>query len=177
MKTPSGDQPVTLKEVDLDAPCDYTHSYHGFLKAYDGGKMDGFNLEGGSGHCVNKTTGMYQYVNAEQIAPYWDMAMQYVLADEMFQTQGSGSFTAHQDLICGSTIVNPAETKSLVDIPTVSPWGCDSPRGRARRTYDFLVRGCSSTGERRTIPCMKMRDDARSARRAKRLVEVLLAAG
>ena len=35
--------------------------------------------------------------------PYWDLAKQYVLADHMFQTQGSGSFTAHQDLIRGGT--------------------------------------------------------------------------
>ncbi|MGA2760491.1 MAG: alkaline phosphatase family protein, partial [Candidatus Cybelea sp.] len=168
MKTPSGDQPVTLKEVDLDAPCDYTHSYHGFLKAYDGGKMDGFNLEGGSGHCVNKTTGMYQYVNAEQIAPYWDMAMQYVLADDMFQTQGSGSFTAHQDLIAGSTILDQAETKSLVDIPTHLPWGCDSPAGTRTSVLRFLGSGLfkykAHTGP---FPCLNyetMRDllDAQS---------------
>ena len=45
----------------------------------------------------------YQYVNPAQIQPYWTMAQQYVLADHMFQTQGSGSFTAHQDLIAGAT--------------------------------------------------------------------------
>ena len=44
-------------------------------------------------------TYVYQYVDPAQIRPYWDMAKQYVLADHFFQTQGSGSFTAHQDLI------------------------------------------------------------------------------
>ena len=34
------------------------------------------------------------------------MAKQYVFAEHMFQTQGSGSFTAHQDLIAGATIIN-----------------------------------------------------------------------
>jgi phospholipase C len=46
----------------------------------------------------------------------------------MFQTQGSGSFTAHQDLIRGGTEIN--STESLVDDPS-SPtaWGCTSPPG------------------------------------------------
>ena len=48
----------------------------------------------------------YQYVNPSQIAPYWDIAKQYVLADHTFQTQGSGSFTAHQDLIAGGTQIS-----------------------------------------------------------------------
>ena len=48
----------------------------------------------------------YQYVNPADIAPYWDMAEQYVLADAMFQTQGSGSFTAHQDLIRGGSALD-----------------------------------------------------------------------
>jgi phospholipase C len=91
--------------------------------------MDGFNLEGASGTCQNKATDPYQYVNPQQIAPYWDMAMQYVLADQMFQTQRSGSFTAHQDLIAGSTILNKAKTQSLIDLPTHEPWGCDAPPG------------------------------------------------
>jgi phospholipase C len=143
MKTSSGDQYVPLQEANLNSTCDYTHSYHSFLKAYDGGKMDGFNLEGGSGHgnCKNKTTGMYQYVNPQQIAPYWDMAMQYVLADNMFQTQGSGSFTAHQDLIAGSTIIDPAKTKSLVDIPTHIPWGCDAPPGTLTSVLRYIGSG------------------------------------
>ena len=56
------------------------------------------------------------------------MAKQYGLADHMFQTQGSGSFVGHQDLIAGSTSLNADE--SITDEPN-SPngiWGCDSPR-------------------------------------------------
>ena len=42
----------------------------------------------------------------------------------MFQTQGSGSFTAHQDLIRGNTAINDHE--SLIDFPSRGPWGCDA---------------------------------------------------
>ncbi len=66
----------------------------------------------------------YQYVNPSQIQPYWDIAKQYVLADHTFQTQGSGSFTAHQDLIAGGTDIS--STEALIDNPSFFPWGCDA---------------------------------------------------
>jgi phospholipase C len=56
-----------------------------------------------------------------------------VLADHTFQTQGSGSFTAHQDLIAGGTVVNYAyggySNDSIIDNPSFWPWGCDAPPG------------------------------------------------
>ncbi|HEY3675905.1 MAG TPA: alkaline phosphatase family protein, partial [Candidatus Tumulicola sp.] len=60
------------------------------------------------------------------------LAQQYVLADHLFSTQGSGSFTAHQDLIRGGTEISPTET--LIDFPwnKISPsydWGCDDNPG------------------------------------------------
>jgi phospholipase C len=126
-KCPSGDQYVPLKKVDLVEPCDFAHGRTNFLSDYDDGKMDGFSLEGGGNNCTGKAgTKPYQYVNPKQIAPYWTIAEQYVLADRMFQTQGSGSFTAHQDLIAGGTILNRRKTKSVVDFPTSPPWGCDN---------------------------------------------------
>jgi phospholipase C len=129
-KLPSGDQYVPLQEVGLDSPCDWGHSRNGYLEDWDNGKMDGFNLEGASSKCPGKAgTKVYQYVNPSQIEPYWQLAQQYVLADQMFQTQGSGSFTAHQDLIAGGTILNESQTQSLVDFPSAQPWGCDAHAG------------------------------------------------
>ncbi len=126
---PSGDQWVPLKKVALSEPCDWGHSWKNVGIDYDGGKMDGFSLESKGAACGSGRSGIltYQYVNPKQIAPYWTIATQYVLADHMFQTQGSGSFTAHQDLIAGATIINKAKTESLVDFPTHTPWGCDAP--------------------------------------------------
>jgi phospholipase C len=90
-------------------------------------EMNGFDLQhfgpdasGGSPTC----TYLYQYVNPKDIAPYWDMAEQYVLADNTFQSQGSSSFTAHQDLIAAGTSVTKNE--SAIDNVTGFPWGCDS---------------------------------------------------
>ncbi len=130
MKTPSGgEEYVPLEAVNLAEICDFGHRRDGFLKEYDNGMMDGFGLEAGGGRCKGPAgTKVYQYVNPSQIAPYWDIANQYVLADHMFQTQGSGSFTAHQDLIAGGTTINAQQTKSLVDYPSDTPWGCDAPK-------------------------------------------------
>ena len=126
---PSGDdQTIPLTQVALAQRCDFSHTYKIFLKDYDGGKMDGFSLAGGTGHCRNKATAPYQYVNPNDIKAYWNLAKQYVLADHLFQTQGSGSFTAHQDLIAGGTSLNAPKTRSLVDLPTHAPWGCDAPK-------------------------------------------------
>ena len=134
-KTSDG-RTVTLKQVHLQELCDFGHSRQGFLRDYDDGKMDGFDLEGGGHRCPGKAgTRPYQYVDPAQVKPYWDLAAQYVLADHTFQTQGSGSFTAHQDLIAGGTSIDPWH--DLVDFPSHSPWGCDAPAG----TVTSLLKG------------------------------------
>ncbi|MBV8498202.1 MAG: hypothetical protein JO003_03000 [Candidatus Eremiobacteraeota bacterium] len=115
---------------------DLNHIYSGFEAELDGGKMDGFDLmlfgADGSGPQA-ECTYAYQYVDPADIKPYWDIAKQYVLADEMFDTQGSSSFTGHQDLIAGGTAVNYKVAQygdnSLIDNPYNMPWGCDAPPG------------------------------------------------
>jgi phospholipase C len=143
-KTSTGytDEWVTLQPHKLVLSTDLQHCHTTFETDYDGGKMDGFDLEG-RGVCgaSEKPAGTlpYQYVEESDIEPYWHMAKHWVLADEMFQTQGSGSFTAHQDLIRGGTCFTPApscnlaspskETLSFVDNPGTFPWGCDAMGG------------------------------------------------
>jgi phospholipase C len=100
--------------------------HKGFVADYDDKKLDGFDLEGlgATGTGGPACTYPYQYVNPSDIAPYWTMAKQYVLADHTFQDQGSGSFTAHQELIAGGTNLNRQE--ALIDTPSYFPWGCDA---------------------------------------------------
>ena len=116
---PSGDKTVPLKAVNLSEQCDFSHGYHGFLKNLDGGNMDGFGLFGGL--CHGKVKAAYQYVKPQQILPYVTIANEWVLGDHMFQTQGSGSYTAHQDLIAAGTMLNEAQTLSIVDNPNSTP--------------------------------------------------------
>lgn len=128
------DRWVALQPEPLVNGNDLEHCRAGYLTDYDGGKMDGFNLAVDDACGSGKQAGRlpYYYVQESDIQPYWDIAKQWVLADEMFQTQGSGSFTAHQDLIRGGSCIKEcatpsADTVTLVDNPTYWPWGCDAP--------------------------------------------------
>ena len=123
----SNGKTVKLKAHSLIMSTDIQHCHKAFETAYDGGKMDGFNLVN-KGVCPTGSgpigTLAYQFVKLSEIQPYWDIAQQYVLSDAMFQTQGSGSFTAHQDLIRGDTVID--SDHSIIDNPTGMPWGCDA---------------------------------------------------
>jgi phospholipase C len=134
-------------------PQDLDHTYTSYATARNGGVMNGFDkIAFGNG--VPECTYPYQYTDPRQIAPYWDMAKRYVLAEHMFTTQGSGSFTAHQDLIAGGTVVSPNE--ALVDLPSCSGphciWGCDAPKGThtALITRDDLFQPAKGP-----FPCLK----------------------
>ncbi len=121
---------IALTKSDLVTSHDLNHSYQGYRTARDGGAMDDFDMVP-SPTSSRSAQYPYQYTDPAQIAPYWDMAKRYVLAEHMFTTQGSSSFTAHQDLIAGGTVIEPGE--ALVNLPSCAGskcvWGCDAPKG------------------------------------------------
>jgi len=139
---------IQLKMQTL-AGLDVNHARKDYVTDYDNGGMDGFNLAGIDG---NTPSGKYpyQYVNPAQIQPYWTLAQQYALADEMFQTQGSGSFTAHQDLIAGATAIDA--TDNLVDYPSNSVnWGCAA---KPSTTTSLLTTGGQYLKNQGPFPCL-----------------------
>ncbi len=115
---------IPLRNANLESPVSPNNGYPYWIKDWNRGSMNGFDRVP-----IGKVPGtyVYQYVDPAQIRPYWELAKQYVLSDHTFQTQGSGSFTAHQDLIRGGTEIGGSE--SLIDFPSAQPWGCDSPAG------------------------------------------------
>jgi phospholipase C len=120
---------ITLSEKPLKDKDELEHSYAGFLTAYNGGKMNGFNQLRRNAYDPPEGKEPYRYVRPADIAPYWTLASTYALANAMFETQGSESFPAHQDLIRGGTAID--STASLIDdLPDANEsWGCDSPYG------------------------------------------------
>lgn len=138
---------VLLGKVPLLFDHPFTNSYTGYRVAYDGGKMDGFDIERGTG--AARPLDPYTYTDPATIAPYWALAQRYVLADRMFQTQGSGSFTAHQDLIAGDTQVDAGH--AIVDDPTATPWGCDAPGGTVTHLVNRRGKVVSEPGP---FPCL-----------------------
>jgi phospholipase C len=137
---------IRLAENDLQSPDALDNSHIAFTVDYDNGKMDGWNKVYANDVYCPKCA--YQYVNPAQIQPYWTMAKDYVLADHMFPTEASGSFTAHQDIIRGNAQINPAE--ALVDFPSHGPWGCDAPVG----TTTPLLTKAGKTILNGPFPCM-----------------------
>ena len=171
---------IDLKESGLitklhGVPHDLDHEYAGYDTARDGGAMDGFDSIhfGNSKAAPPECTYPYQYTDPDQIKPYWEMAKQYALAEHMYTTQGSSSFTAHQDLIAGDTVIEPNE--ALVDLPSCAGskcvWGCDAPTKPMTAYVADHAERRPSTGSR-TVSVPELCDAAGSARRKRRFVEV-----
>jgi phospholipase C len=108
---------VPLSPVPLAGGYSLDNSHLGWWKDWDSGQMDGFarNLKG------NPPLYEYSYVQQSDIQPYWDLATQYTLADEMFQSNTGPSFPAHQYLIAGQS--------GDADEDPSGGYGCDSPAG------------------------------------------------
>ena len=82
-------------------------------------RMNGFNNEGSYGGPANP---QYVYVPHAESKPYFDMAHQWVVGDNMFQSQLDESFVAHQYAIA-------AQAQSSVDLPFSLLWGCAGGSG------------------------------------------------
>ena len=95
-------RPSSSRRASCIDPKQYENSHSRVPVDYDNGKMDGWNkVYVGRKSCPKCA---YDYVNPTQITPYWTMA-QAVRArrSHVHRPRSSGSFTAHQDLIRGST--------------------------------------------------------------------------
>jgi phospholipase C len=153
---------IPLHKVTLESSgtpnfgVDIDHSHHGFETECDANasrvcQMDGFDLirygESGQGAPAKKYP--YAYVDRTETKPYWNLATQYTLADEMFFTETASSFIAHQMLISGTVKINKDEW--LTDQPPTQPWGCDAPPGT--RTPILLKDGKVSPNG--PFPCFK----------------------
>jgi phospholipase C len=120
---------IKLLPVGLETYWDIDHSSSAFIEACNGiGKipgtkcrMNGFDREwagcGGSNPPCPIKHPQYAYVPQAETAPYFEMAKQYVLADEMFASNfDASSFVSHQYIISG-------QAESSVNYP-YSSWGC-----------------------------------------------------
>jgi len=121
----SGDK-IKLLPVSIATSWDIDHSSGAFFDACNGTgsipgtdcRMNGFNLESaGCGSRCPIPHPQYAFVPKSQIKPYWAMAKQYVLADEMYASNfDASSFISHQYIIAG-------QAESAVDYP-YGAWGC-----------------------------------------------------
>ncbi|MGA8097427.1 MAG: alkaline phosphatase family protein [Candidatus Cybelea sp.] len=138
---------IALTPQSLATTWDLGHASQAYFAACDGQgslpgtdcKMDGWNNETSSGFGVPSNP-QYTYVKESEIVPYWAMAKQYVLADNMFASNLDGSFIAHQYLVAGFA-------SSAVDFPA-GAWGCEGGKTDTvltitqQRTYGSPIVTC-----------------------------------
>ncbi len=120
---PSGDTQVPLRRISFRGP-NLRHDWESSMTDWDNGRMDGFSAYG-----LHGPYEAYAYVDRHEIAPYWTMATQWVLADAMFPTEFGGSFTAHLMLVAGNDDLKHSPARAEVDFPNGRYEDCDSPRG------------------------------------------------
>jgi phospholipase C len=130
----SYNQKVTLKPITLGTDWDVEHDSWGYFAACNGTgsipgtdcQMNGFNEEGvGCGYSSDPCPypdPQYAYVPHDQTKPYFDMAKQYVLSDQMYASNfDASSFISHQYIIS-------AQAEHAVNFPG-GAWGCPGGSG------------------------------------------------
>jgi|HubBroStandDraft_5_1064220.scaffolds.fasta_scaffold06523_2 phospholipase C len=143
------DEIVALTPRTMITDYDPGHSHGDFETMWNSGKMDGANsipdaCIPGSVDCQNNGLGeflSYKYVQASDVGPYLQMAVQYGWANYMFQTNQGASFDAHQYLFSATssqTAEDDAEGVFIAGIPYSPPGanylavydtGCLAPLG------------------------------------------------
>jgi len=123
-------QKIALRPVSLAASYDLDHGSAAFVRDYDDGKMDGFDL----GLSQAQHLRPFAYGRESEVKPYHDMARQYVFGDHMFQSNEGPSYPAHLFIVSGtatdSTIKPDLVRDNPFDLNTLQPrsGGCDLPR-------------------------------------------------
>ena len=119
---------IPLRPIPLANTYDIDHSHTGFLRMYDGGKMDGADTVSTScGAACPYEKPQYGFVPAIDNAPYMQMARRYTFGDRMFQTNEGPSYPAHQYILAGTS--KPSDGSDLlVSENTASP-GCGPTGG------------------------------------------------
>jgi phospholipase C len=149
---PAGDEKLQLQPITFTPPTpqDIAHSWADSIHDQDGGNMDAFG-DAELGTTRHAGAFAYSYLERSVVQPYWSMASSYVLADHMFATENGPSFTAHIDLIAGTTDLSA--TKALVNLPdSAGAWGCDSWPGSFTRTVTLDPQLTIGIGP---FPCFK----------------------
>jgi phospholipase C len=119
---------VPLTAIPWQTCFDINHSYHAFVVAYDGGKMDGAdkNTSQPAPGCVVPLLPQYKYIDNSngQVQPYFDLAKQYGWANRNFQTNQGPSFSAHQFFIAGTSAPDTYSKLFVSGNPIKEPAGC-----------------------------------------------------
>ncbi len=130
--TMSNGQTVQLAPVSLVNPTDINHSHQSFENQYAGGNMY-FDLGMPPGQ---QPSFPYAYIPYSETVPYWTLARQYALADQMFASNSGPSYVAHQYLVAAQSggqysngVFEPVDENPQTPGQAIGlkAWGCDDP--------------------------------------------------
>jgi phospholipase C len=127
--------PVKMVVGKLNECYDPYHDSGNGEEDVDGGKMDGFDLEGiVQESCAPGTPPPdypYRTMMVSEVMPYWQMGEQYAIGDRMFEPSYSASYGAHLYYVA-------AQSANTIDNPSAGEWGCD---GASNSTVNVIVPG------------------------------------
>jgi phospholipase C len=127
------DKTISLNNAP-NAPADYCHAWSCAHKAYNGGKMDSFNLA--DSKCTSAPYLCYQAAQQSDLPNYWKLAQHFLLNDNTFSSLIGPSFPNHLFTVAGAS--GPDDNDSAIDNPVIPSggkfwWGCDSTAGTTVR--------------------------------------------
>jgi phospholipase C len=147
---------IELTPIPLVTNYDLLHGHRAFLTTYDNGRMDGTDKNPAmciknAKHCPPLNPA-FKYVQAADVAPYFQMAEQYTFADRMFQTNQGPSFPAHQFIISGTAAPTADSDLFVASNPlglrnAISDTGCTAPANE----FVFMIHPSGS--ETKQYPC------------------------
>ncbi len=115
---------IALAPAPYEGVCDPDHSHEAWVKNYNGGRMNGFDTTPAS--CIGVTPNPvypYGYLPYTEVAPYWNLAAQFGVADRMFASQSGPSYPGHMYIVAGTS-------GNQTDDPSDElVWGCDAAPG------------------------------------------------
>jgi phospholipase C len=142
---PYGDDTIPLHQITFQSEPNPEHEFQSAIVDWHNGHMDGFTHWGAT---PKRKTAAYAYIERSQVATYWDMAQNYVLADEMFPTEFGPSWTAHLTLVAGTDSLS--DRSALANFPDGKS-NCRAEKGTKTTTVDTNRKIHNDTGP---YPCL-----------------------
>jgi phospholipase C len=159
-KTSTG-QMVQLQSAPLADVWDMGHSHRSFLKAWDNGALDGFDLDdvfcpAGQPNCAPANP-EYYFVQPSDVQPYFTLAETYTFGDRMFQTNQGPSFPAHQYIISGTSAIAEKSNFDAAEIPQSSTGvvGCIAPPDVFVKIIDTTNADPNTNETQTAYPCFE----------------------
>jgi phospholipase C len=131
----------------LPPPGDIDHNNAAFNVAFDGGRMDGFDLEGRA-YANNGYPSALSQMSESQIPSYWAYAKRYGIGDRNFSDWKGVSYCNNLMLVagqCGEYDGN-IDNRFTFDFPhgpnnenLTLWWGCDDPVGSTVKMQNYLT--------------------------------------